>query len=95
MRKAWLLWVKVKMRYLRVWWFISYWLYGRWAWYQLVARHYEAFWVWVAARILMERNVTRAPYTSRRDNNDMWYMAERLDRYAKQIRTDYADWDDE
>lgn len=42
-----------------------------------------------AARILQDRNVTRAMIVSRRDNNDMWYMAEKLQAIAKRMRDGY------
>ena len=50
---------------------------------------YEALWVRFAARILMGRNLKRCTVVSRRDNNDMWYMAEKLQSVAKRMSTKY------
>jgi hypothetical protein len=52
-------------------------------------KHYEAFLIRMAARILMERNVVRCMVVSRRDNNDMWYMAEKLDAISDRIKDGY------
>lgn len=52
-------------------------------------RKYEAALILLAARILMERNCTRSAVVSRRDNNDMWHMAERLERIAERISSNY------
>lgn len=41
-------------------------------------------------RILIDRNVARAGVTSRRDNNAMWGMAERLESIAKRISSNYT-----
>jgi hypothetical protein len=54
-----------------------------------IKRHYEAWHVMRASKILMDRNVTRSMVVSRRDNNDMWYMAERLESVAKRMRENY------
>jgi hypothetical protein len=40
-------------------------------------------------RILKRRNFQRGNVVSRRDNNDMWYMAEKLEVMAKRIRAGY------
>lgn len=37
----------------------------------------------------MGRNVARCRVVSRRDNNDMWYMAEQLGSIANRIATGY------
>ncbi|MBF8679901.1 hypothetical protein [Pseudomonas fulva] len=42
-----------------------------------------------AASILMHRNCTRSQVVSRRDNNDMWYMAEKLEAIADRISSGY------
>lgn len=42
-----------------------------------------------AANILINRNVSRAPMVSRRDNNDMWFMGERLHVIANRIVSRY------
>jgi len=44
----------------------------------------------LAAGILIGRNVQRSPVVSRRDNNDMWSMAEKLEAIAKRISTKYT-----
>lgn len=54
-----------------------------------IRRHWEALLIMVAAWILIGRNVKRAGVTSRRDNNDMWYMAEKLHDISKRVRTNY------
>lgn len=45
----------------------------------------------LAAKILMGRNVNRCGVVSRRDNNDMWSMAERLEAIADRINSSYRD----
>ncbi|WP_411835674.1 hypothetical protein ACLBNB_20090 [Pseudomonas chlororaphis subsp. aurantiaca] len=52
-------------------------------------RKAEAWLILLAAKILMGRNVHRCKIVSRRDNNDMWAMAERLEAIAKRISTNY------
>ncbi|WP_460318094.1 hypothetical protein [Pseudomonas ogarae] len=52
-------------------------------------RKLEAWLILLAARILVGRNVHRSPVTSRRDNNDMWAMAENLEAIAKRISKNY------
>ncbi|HHL3045320.1 TPA: hypothetical protein ACQ49P_005345 [Pseudomonas aeruginosa] len=54
-------------------------------------RHVEAGLILVAARILAGRNVQRSAVVSRRDNNDMWGMAERLGGIASRIRNEYRE----
>ena len=54
-----------------------------------IKRHYESVWIKLAARILIGRNVQRSLVVSRRDNNDMWYIAELLQLIAKRISTKY------
>lgn len=56
-----------------------------------IRRNLEAWLIRLAAAILMGRNCTRSAVVSRRDNNDMWYMAERLDSIAKRIGSDYKE----
>lgn len=53
-------------------------------------RKLEAALVRLAMRILIDRNVARAGVTSRRDNNAMWGMAERLESIAKRISSNYT-----
>lgn len=52
-------------------------------------RRLEAGMIRVAARILEGRNVDRSPVVSRRDNNDMSYMAEKLEGIADRISRQY------
>ena len=52
-------------------------------------RKVEAWLILLAAKILIDRNVRRAPVVSRRDNNDMWYMAEKLDAISQRISKNY------
>ena len=57
----------------------------------LVRRRLEAGMIRLAAKILMGRNVNRCGVVSRRDNNDMWSMAERLEAIADRINSSYRD----
>ena len=52
-------------------------------------RKAEAWLILLAAKILIDRNVQRAAVVSRRDNNDMWGMAEQLEAIAKRIIKNY------
>ena len=52
---------------------------------------YEAALIRVAIAILRARNVARARVVSRRDNNEMWSMAETLDDIEKRIRNGYKE----
>ncbi|MGF6593141.1 hypothetical protein [Pseudomonas sp. 2835] len=52
-------------------------------------RKLEAALIRLAITILMGRNVTRSPVVSRRDNNDMWHMAEKLEDIADRIARGY------
>lgn len=52
-------------------------------------RQWEAWLVLMAAWLLRERNVPRAGVVSRRDNNDMFYMADQLESIADRIRDGY------
>lgn len=55
----------------------------------LIRRKLEAWLILLAAKILIDRNVQRAAVVSRRDNNDMWGMAEQLEAIAKRISNNY------
>jgi len=55
----------------------------------LIRRKFEAWLTLLAAKILIDRNVQRAAVVSRRDNHDMWGMAEQLEAIAKRISTNY------
>lgn len=52
-------------------------------------RLFEVLLIKIARHILMDRNVSRAMVVSRHDNNDMWYMAERLQRIEKRMLHKY------
>lgn len=54
-----------------------------------IKRHYEALLIKIARKILIDRNVQRAAVVSRRDNNDMWAMAEQLESIEGRIKTSY------
>lgn len=41
------------------------------------------------ARMLKARNVTRSGVISRSDNNDTWYMADRLESIADRVASNY------
>ena len=56
---------------------------------RLIRRKFEASLILLAAKILIDRNVQRAAVVSRRDNNDMWSMAEQLEAIAKRISKNY------
>lgn len=56
---------------------------------RLIRRKFEAWMILLAAKILIDRNVQRAPVVSRRDNYDMWAMAEKLEAIAKRINKSY------
>jgi hypothetical protein len=56
---------------------------------RLIRRKLEAWLILLAAKILIDRNVQRAAIVSRRDNNDMWGMAEQLEAIAKRISKNY------
>lgn len=57
----------------------------------LLRRKVEAWMIRLAAKILMDRNVQRSGVVSRRDNNDMWSMAEKLEAIADRISTNYRE----
>ncbi len=52
-------------------------------------RKLEARLILIAAHILSGRNVARSAVVSRRDNNDMDYMAEKLEGIAERISRQY------
>ena len=56
---------------------------------RLIRRKIEAWLILLAANILTGRNVQRSAVVSRRDNNDMWAMAEKLEAIAKRISKNY------
>ncbi len=56
-----------------------------------IRKHFEIFMIYIAEKILIERNFARSSVVSRRDNNDMWYMAEKLESIRKRMRNEYND----
>lgn len=56
-----------------------------------IKRHFEAWLVLLAAKILSDRNLQRSSVVSRKDNNDMWYMAEKLEMIAKRMKNKYEE----
>lgn len=56
---------------------------------RLIRRKIEAWLILLAAKILIRCNVQRCAVVSRRDNNDMWAMAEQLEAIAKRISKKY------
>lgn len=52
----------------------------------LLRRRLEAALILLAAWLLAGRNVPRSGVVSRRDNNDMGYMAEKLEDIADRIK---------
>lgn len=52
-------------------------------------RQLESALILLAARILGDRNVTRSPVVSRRDNNEMFEMDCELRAIARRIRKQY------
>ena len=56
---------------------------------RLIRCKIEAWLILLAAEILTGRNVQRSAVVSRRDNNDMWAMAEQLEAIAKRISKKY------
>jgi hypothetical protein len=56
---------------------------------RFIHRKAEAWLILLCAWILSGRNVHRAAVVSRRDNNDMWAMAERLEAIAERISKNY------
>ena len=55
----------------------------------LIRSRLEAALILLAARIIAGRNVQRCGVVSRRDNNDMGYMAEKLEGIADRIKRQY------
>lgn len=56
-----------------------------------IRRKAESWLILLAAKILEGRNVNRAMVVSRRDNNDMAYMAEKLEAIAERIDEGYRE----
>jgi len=56
---------------------------------KLIRRKFEAWLILLAAKTLIGRNVHRSAVVSRRDNNEMYGMAEQLEAIAKRISKNY------
>ena len=54
-----------------------------------IRRRLEVALIILAAWLLTGRNVQRSGVVSRRDNNDMGYMAEKLEAIADRIKRQY------
>lgn len=57
----------------------------------MIRKYFEVFLIRIAKYILMERNSNRCKVVSRRDNNEMWYMAENLESICKRMIEEYKD----
>jgi hypothetical protein len=55
----------------------------------LIRRRLEAALILLAAHLIAGRNVQRSGVVSRRDNNDMGYMAEKREGIADRIKRQY------
>jgi hypothetical protein len=56
-----------------------------------IRKWFEIALIKLARNILINRNVARSAVVSRRDNNDMWYMSEKLDGICKRMQNEYQD----
>lgn len=52
-------------------------------------KHFEVLLIRIAKWILLERNVQRSAVVSRKDNNEMWAMAEKLDGICERMIDEY------
>ena len=52
-------------------------------------KRFEVFLIRIAIYILQGRNLARCAVVSRRDNNDMWYMSEKLEGICKRMMDEY------
>lgn len=60
---------------------------------KIMRKYWEVFLISVARRILIGRNVHRCAVVSRRDNNTMWYMAEKLEGIERRMLDEYRSTD--
>lgn len=60
------------------------WLMSKW-----LRKYIEVFFIKIARKILIERNVKRSAVVSRKDNNEMWYMSEKLEAIESRILNNY------
>lgn len=56
-----------------------------------IRKLFEVFLIKIARWILIGRNVRRSAVVSRRDNNSMWYMAEKLEAIEHRMMTEYKE----
>lgn len=56
-----------------------------------IRKRFEVFLIRIARWILIGRNLHRSAVVSRRDNNAMWYMAERLECIEFRMMNEYKD----
>ncbi len=54
-----------------------------------IRKRFEVFMISIARKILADRNVQRNAVVSRRDNNDMGYMAEKLEAVEARMLDGY------
>ena len=52
-------------------------------------KRFEVGLIKIARKILIDRNVKRSAVVSRKDNNDMWYMAEKLEAIELRMLNNY------
>ena len=52
-------------------------------------KYYELFLLSLARNILEKRNVKRSSFISRRDNNDLSYMAEKITQVESRMKNNY------
>lgn len=52
-------------------------------------KRFEILLIKIAAKILIDRNIQRSGFVSRKDNNEMWGMSEKLDAIIKRMESDY------
>lgn len=52
-------------------------------------RRFEVLLISIARKILINRNVSRSEVVSRRDNNTMYYMAEKLEAIESRMLAKY------
>lgn len=54
-----------------------------------IRKWYEVFLIRLAIKIIHGRNVHRCQVVSRRDNNDMYYMGEKLESVCSRMMDEY------
>ena len=54
-----------------------------------MSKMWEIFLIRFASWILKSRNIDRAMFISRKDNNQIWYISDRLDSIAKRMECSY------